>query len=253
MTIFKSLGRIFSKSKPELRLKKSETRSTAQTSIVDHVDNDLSSANHIDNDLISAARKGDIPNFQRLLTQSAAHDEYHDRRVINAYLTAASNNQADLVVMLIKEYQVYPDVTNAQGETALERAIRAGHGRTTRLLIENGADPFRGCPSPYDLAQRLWMRNALEMLNDKIEQVLPDQVEKLGQTRVSKIDAGKKMVKQEGKESENSDHQGYDKWLDRADKLPRLKLRNKDDNKEMVKEEQEEADEENRDRQGYMK
>ncbi|KAI7978415.1 hypothetical protein EIK77_001939 [Talaromyces pinophilus] len=251
MAIFKSLKRIFSKSKPKPRLK--DTRSTAQTSIADHVDDDLRSADHIDNDLICAARKGDIPNVQRLLTQSAAHDEYHDSRLINAYLAAASNNQADLVVMLIKEYQIYPDVTNAQGETALERAIRAGHGRTTRLLIENGADPFRGCQSPYDMAQRLWTRSALEMLNDKIEQVLPDQVEKLGRPKVSKKDGGKKTVKQEGEENENSDHQGYEKWLDQADKLPRLKLRNTDDNKKTVKQEEEEADEENRDRRGYTK
>jgi hypothetical protein len=107
--------------------------------------------------------------------------------VINAYFAAAASNKADLVVMLIKEYGVQPDVKKSvRGKTALEHAVRAGHGWTTRLLIENGADPFRGRPSPYDVAQELWQYRALEMLKDKIKQVRPDEVGKLGSSRVKR-------------------------------------------------------------------
>jgi ankyrin repeat protein len=37
---------------------------------------------------------------------------------------------------------VAPDVENSNGKTALQMAVEAGNGKTTRVLIENGADPF---------------------------------------------------------------------------------------------------------------
>jgi hypothetical protein len=56
-----------------------------------------------------------------------------------------------------------------------------GTEKTTRVLIENGADPFRGSKSPYDVANWLWTNQALEMLKDRIE-----QAKKLGRSRNKK-------------------------------------------------------------------
>lgn len=206
MVFFKSLKRLFSKSKPKSRLKKKpKTESTARHIIVDHIDNDLN----------IAARRGDILAVQRLLTHSATTKtpEKHQQRIIKAFFAAANSNQADVVVMLIKEYQVAPDVENSDGSTALKLAVEAGHGKMTRVLIESGADPFRGDLSPYDRANMLWTKEALEMLKDKIEQVRPDMVEKLGRPR-KKEDEGKKVPGKE--ENEHRDRDGEQIWPDRV-------------------------------------
>lgn len=145
--------------KNKAKKKEFRTKPTAELGIVDHLDNDL----------ISAARQGVIPDVQKLLTQSATNGPiYHEQWILKAFFAAARSNQADVVVMLIKECQVAPDVENWNGKTALQMAVEAGNGKTTRVLIENGADPFGGVESPYDIANRLWTKQALEMLKDKI-------------------------------------------------------------------------------------
>lgn len=110
-----------------------------------------------------------------------------------------------------------PDVENSNGKTALQMAVEAGNGKTTRVLIENGADPFRGVESPYDVANRLWTKQALEMLKDKIEQVRPDMVEKLGRSGKKKEDESEKLPEPPEKEENGSrDCEGQQIWPDRV-------------------------------------
>jgi len=92
-------------------------------------------------------------------------------------------------------------------------AVETGHGKPTRVLIENGADPFRGWEVPYDMADRLWTNQALEMLKDKIEQVRPDMVENLGRSRKEKEEEGEKAPEKE--KNGNHDREGEQKWPDR--------------------------------------
>jgi hypothetical protein len=107
MAFFKSLKRIFSGLMPSSRLKKkSKTKSTTAPTT-------RRIADHLDNDLISAARQGVIPDVQRFLTQGATNAPIlHEQRVLKTFFAAANSNQADVVVMLIKEYQVSPNVEN---------------------------------------------------------------------------------------------------------------------------------------------
>lgn len=125
--------------------------------------------------LYIASRDGQIATVKGILLQLQAQGvrgKDEDEELGKTLRVAAALGYSEIVLMLLR-FGVDVNATDPQGNSSLHRAVRSGCGNVVRLLIENGADPFLGSPSPIKLAEILWNPKPLAQFRKLIQPLAP--------------------------------------------------------------------------------
>lgn len=77
----------------------------------------------------------------RSLIQAGASVNLADKGGYTAMMLAASNNHAEIVILLLTQGANVNQVENTRGWTALIWAAKQGHLKTVRILLDHKANP----------------------------------------------------------------------------------------------------------------
>ncbi|KAF9892008.1 hypothetical protein FE257_002972 [Aspergillus nanangensis] len=119
--------------------------------------------------LVQVAREGDLSAVQEHLNERhRTPDELHE-----ALMAASACGQAKIIILLLQQDGIDINKRNARRQSPLERAVSGGHGWAVRVLVENGADPFLGSPSPLGWAEILWNARPLTLFQELVDERYP--------------------------------------------------------------------------------